>query len=319
MRKGFTLVELLIYSLIFAGIALTLAYTLSVFLRISGQQIASAEVANQANFILQRIQYETSRAGFLVVNDEEFSDAEDDEKDSALNTGRSRLVIKARAEGAGPPNDPNSPIVFYKNGSQAVMKIGNNGPVSLNSSRVLVDTLTFTKISTPPGRDTVQVNLILRYNSQRAGEQIVRQFLLGIGKATAATFDTPIETALHNTSDIGAIAKRWRDLFLQGTLDVAGTAKLGTDSTAIGQLIHGSATFNIPSTAAGATYTKNIIVSGAVNNSKIFVTAPKDLAGNFLLKGAKANDGNIDIAIYNAGGGSASDATNRTWHYLILR
>src|SRR3989338_8212489 len=97
MRKGFTLVELLIYSGIFAIIAVVLIYFITAFFRVSNQQIGSSEVANQANFILQKIQNEIARASFLTVND-----LGDDETDDALNTEHSRLVIKDRAETTGP-------------------------------------------------------------------------------------------------------------------------------------------------------------------------------------------------------------------------
>jgi len=315
-KVGFTLVELLIYTTIFAVVAIALAYILTVFLRISGQQIASSEVSNQANFILQRIQgYVCSvQSPLIVVNDNG-----DDETDAPLGNPYKYLVIKHSQETTADSGDIKSPILIYQDGFNAIFKQGNQTAIRLNTDKVLVDALTFTKVSTPPGRDTVQVNLVLRYNSPNPAQQISRQFLLGIGRASAATFDTVLEPGADNTLDIGAGSKRWKDLFLQGDLDVAGKAKLGVHSTAVGFFKKGSVSIDPLSIAGGDTYTANITaVSGAVSGDQVFVTAPHNLEAGLLLKGARAVTDGLEIVIYNSGSGATNGAA-KNWHYLILR
>ncbi len=311
MRRGFTLVELLIYTVIFAAIAITLAYVLTVFLRINTFQIASAEVSNQANFILQKIQQEISRASFLVVNDGEFSDTEDDEKDSDLGTGRSRLVIK-------PKEDVN--VVIYRSGSDALMKVGGNDPVQLNNGKVLVDDLTFTKISNPPGRDLVQINLILRYNTPNPQAQLTRQFLLGVGKASAATFDTNLVPAANDAIAIGTTVAKWTDLFLSRDLEVGGRARLGSGSDQIGYLRQGTVSINPPDNiASGAVALAEGTLTGALSGDRIFVTPPYNLEAGLVFVGAETSADKVKVKILNAAGASSGTTASRSWYYLLIR
>src|SRR3989344_284073 len=119
-KNGFTLVELLIYTAIFVVISLVLIYFLTLFFRVSQTQASSAEVANQANFILQKIQNEIAGASFLAVND----DGNDETDAFPLSQPYGKLVIKDRAETTADANDTKSPIMIYKNGGDVVMRRG---------------------------------------------------------------------------------------------------------------------------------------------------------------------------------------------------
>ncbi|MEK9183477.1 MAG: prepilin-type N-terminal cleavage/methylation domain-containing protein, partial [Patescibacteria group bacterium] len=88
-RRGFTLVELLVYISLFAVVSIFLVSILVTFVKVDVQQLSASEVAEQANFILQRIQNIINNAGFLVVNDDG-----NDETDAALSLPRTYLVVK---------------------------------------------------------------------------------------------------------------------------------------------------------------------------------------------------------------------------------
>lgn len=315
MRKGFTLIELLIYSAIFAIIAVVLIYFLTAFFRVSNQQIGSSEVANQANFILQKIQNEIAKASFLTVND-----LGNDETDDALNASHSRLVIKDRTETTGPNNDPQSPISIYQNGANVVLKRGNQAEIILNNATVKVTKLTFTKTSTPPGKDVVMIDLTLQYNSVNPQQQITRQFILGVGKAEAAIFDTPLTPGATNAIDIGTNSLKWKTLFLSGDVNIDGkiTWNSATANNSIGFMKQGMISIDPPSLTAGTSAIINVSLADIQSGDRVFMTAPTALEDGLMLAGATAKSGSIDIRIRNVSAGTINGAA-QAWSYLILR
>lgn len=314
-KKGFTLVELLVYSGIFAIIAIVLIYFLTVFFRVNNQQIGSSEVANQANFILQKIQNEIAGASFLTVND-----TGDDETDDALNAPHARLVIKDRGETVGPNNDMKSPVSIYQNGPNAVFKRGNQAEIVLNNATVKVTKLTFTKISTPPGKDVVTIDLTLQYNSPNRERQITRQFILGVGKAEAAVFDTPLNPGATHAIDIGTGSLKWKTLFLSGDMNIDGkiTWNSADANNSIAFIKQGMISIDPASIASGASAITTASITGIQAGDRVFITPPTALEDGLIFTGATAKSGAIDIRIRNISAGAINGAP-QVWQYLILR
>lgn len=70
MRKGFTLVEVLIYVSIFSIMAIVFSTALLTYTRVNLEQTARTEVASQLNFVMQTIQRMTGEAGMVVVRND---------------------------------------------------------------------------------------------------------------------------------------------------------------------------------------------------------------------------------------------------------
>lgn len=334
--SGFTLVELLIYSVIFAGVSLTLAYFLTTFLKVSGYQASAAEVASQANFILQKIEHEVANASTVTVNDNG-----DDEADGTLGSPYAKLVMKDRAEDGADASDPNSPVSIWRDTEtgDVMMKTGNQAATALNKSTVKATSLTFTKVSTPPGKDVVLVSLILEYQSPTPAERISRQFALGVTKASAATFDTQIAPN-GTTLDIGSSIRKWRSLYLSQDMNIdrsviwttASTTSDGSPATnnSITMLKQGViavkytlnaneiATFTYSTATSPTDCPTCTELQGVQAGNKIFMTPPPALNGSVRFLGARTQLNSIEVKLQNTGGTTITNASNN-WSYLIIR
>ena len=329
--SGFTLVELLIYTSIFAIVGVTLTSIFVIFLRIDIKETAGAEISNQANFILQRIQNYISNAGFLVVNDDG-----NDEVDGLLAAPHSKLIIKDRAERSDQTtsNDSFSPIVIYKEGDSIKVRQGQ-GDASyitndvLNSEKIKVTGLAFTKMSSHPGRDSVTINLTLEYNNPSLPQKLSRSFILGVGKASAAVFDTSLQSGTSTPAqlDIGTATNPWRNLFLAGNLTADGTAsviKLGSNSNSFAYLRNGELTVNPPSMTASSTAIVTITtaidpdVSGFVAGDRIFLTPPTAIENGLVFVGATTGANSVNIKIRNSGGATI-DGAALSWYFWLVR
>ena len=333
-RSGFTLIELLIYSAVFGTVSLTLVYFLTTFFRVSGYQASSAGVANQANFILQQIERQVANAGFLVVND-----TGDDEADGIKSQPHAKLVIKDRAEGSALSDDAASPILIWRDAatSNAMMKQGNRAATALNNASVAVTGLTFTKVSAANSKDVVLINLVLAYQSTNPAERISREFTMGVGKASAATFDTGLTPATSTANDIGASGTKWASIWLSQDANVDGKIVWNAASTTAGTppATNGSIAFlkqglmNVayPTLAGGALAT--VIVSttstpgiadlqGVQSGNRIFMTPPEGLNDGIQFMGATAKKDAVWVKVRNITGTSITGTSNN-WSYLIMR
>ncbi len=332
-KKGFTLVELLIYSVIFAGVSLTLVYFLSTFFRVSGYQASSSEVANQANFILGKIQNEIATSTLVVVNDTPTSDLTYDEVDQFPGTPRGRLVLKARNETTADASDDKSPVLIYKNGANVVLKRGNGAETALNNSSVAVTNLAFTKVSTPPGKDVVLIDLTLQYQSPNAVDRISRDFALGVSRAQAASFDSNISPGAGGLS-LGTIGSKWTSLFLSGPADIGGPLSIGsTSNNSISFIKQGTipvGPFGPPITInanAVATFTATAPtipeLAGIKTGDRVFLTPPSgilsQLETGLVLQSARALPDAIEIRVQNVTSANITGVTTHNWGYLVIR
>ena len=322
-RRGFTLVELLVYISIFAVASIFLISILVTFVRVDVEQSAASEVAEQANFILQRIQNTIQNASFLVVND----DSNDEIDLLPLGLPRTYLVIKATNEGDVPmaaPTDLNSPIVIYREGDFVKVKQGgaeNFGINNLNNNKVKVTNLRFTKVSSHPGRDVVLINLTLQYNSTNITQQAIRTFTLGVSKASAAVFDTSLQPGITGASllDMGTSANRWRHLFLSGNLNISGSSTFG-GGDAVNFVRRGTISVNPPSIPANSSVTIVVAIGGSVifPGDQIFLSPPLLLEDGLVYTGADAYTNGVNIRLRNTTG-VAIDGIARNWTFFLVR
>lgn len=336
-QRGFTLIELLIYSSIFAMVSIVLVYFLSVFFRGTGINTTASEIGNQANFILQKIEQEITRASFVVVNDDDEKERVGDEIDAKLGEPHKRLIIKDRKETIGPTDDSLSPIVIYlpqgkgKDSGAVIMKTGNGKKVLLTNENIKATKLEFTKVSTPPGRDMILINLVLQYQSPDPRQQISRQFLLGVGKAYAATFDTSLLPGSDKNIDIGASApKRWGNLFLGQDLKLDGKLFITNNGTItdnpISFIQNGVQNITIPEIPANTTITMVLLPKAKIKTLSpigyhVFVTPGNNMfhpINSVVMMGASiTNDEALTIILRNTAN-TKSQSNNVSFSYLII-
>ncbi len=143
-RKGFSLVEVLVYTALIGVVGTLLNGILISLLRIQNKQTASTEVTQQINFVILNIQRYVRESTSIDV---------------PANTPRDTLTLRKSV----PAKDP---TLIYRSGNAVYLKEGASSEIPLTTEDVNVDDLQFTKISSATGYDLAQFTLTISYNTQ---------------------------------------------------------------------------------------------------------------------------------------------------------
>lgn len=189
-RSGFTLIELMIFSAVFAIVMISFLSILVTVLGIQTRQSAVTEVTTQSNFLLQQIENYVERSSVIEMPQD-------------TSTTTLKLRMPAIAE------DPT--IITLFGGTVYIQQAG--GPQTpLTSGKVNVASLAFTKHSNPPGHDSVSVALLLAYNTPNLKQQFSEAFSTTVARASAATFDSNVIPSSTATYDLGVSSQIWRSV-----------------------------------------------------------------------------------------------------------
>lgn len=200
------MIEIMIYSTLIAIVGSVFGGILLSVTKVQNRQTASTEVNQQVNFILQNVQ--------RLIRE---SSAIDIPAASPISTLTLRMKESAQ-----------DPTLIYLSNNAAYLKSGASAPIALSSASVKIDNLSFTKISTFPGHDSVQVDLAASYNTENPEQQFSRSFSSAVTRVSAATFDADLIPGATSNYDIGLSGAKWRNLNLSGELYVGGVSADGT-------------------------------------------------------------------------------------------
>lgn len=207
-KKGFTIIELLIFSAIFAISSVAFIVILIAVTRIQVRQGAAAEVSGQSQFLLQTIQRYVEQSSLVEVP-----------LDTATTTLKLRMVTSTT-----------DPTYIYLSGGTAYLRETDAGvAVPLTSSRVTVSDLTFTKRENAGGHDSVAIAFIVAYNTENAQQKFSQALRTSIARVSAATFDSDIRASSTNTFKLGAAALEWQSI--NGTIFFSSSFNVGIDSS----------------------------------------------------------------------------------------
>lgn len=143
-RKGFSLIEILIYTAVIGVIGMLLNGILLALVRIQNNQVSSTEVNQQINFVIQNVQRLVRSSSGINM---------------ATNIPSDTLTLTMT-------NPDKSPTLIYVSESKAYLKEGSSSAVPLTTPDVNVTQLQFTKLSAYTGHDTVNMAITIGYNSQ---------------------------------------------------------------------------------------------------------------------------------------------------------
>ncbi|MBN2197805.1 tail fiber domain-containing protein, partial [Candidatus Wolfebacteria bacterium] len=196
---GFTLMEIIIYIVIFTIIGGFSTAILLNIVQVQQRESASSELAGQMNFILQTIQRLVRSASNIEIE-----------------AGANTSILKLRM--ADSAKDPT--CIFLTDG---IIKI-SEGPdesfvncsanaVDLTDDKIIVENLNFKKFTSYPGHDSVSVDIQLTYNNEKLDSVIERTLQTSISRISAATFDANILPG-DSTYDIGQVGSPWQKIFM---------------------------------------------------------------------------------------------------------
>ncbi len=338
-RAGFTLIELLIYIGIFAILAVSFSSILVTFSRVTITQSSRNEVSSQLSFVMQRIQRMVSESSHVVVtNSIEDTDLNKtwDEDDDNLGTAQKYLVLKLPSDDNSSSSNTTPTIIYTDEGVVKVRKGrgGSNFVINdLTTNKVVVDKLEFTKFVDYPGRDLVEINLTLSYNSEQEQLKVSRKLVLGTSKAYAAVFDTDLLPGTDGGASVGQASKKWADAHFSGDLTVGQEAKVtalkvSDNGTPMNAIYNGQLAVNPPNISGSSVSSSNnktfsvnpptgvILESG----DRVFLTPHKSLEAGLVFVGATINAGSnkIEITIRNTASVDINGAS-RNWYYLLIK
>ncbi|HXF44357.1 MAG TPA: prepilin-type N-terminal cleavage/methylation domain-containing protein [Candidatus Paceibacterota bacterium] len=202
-KNGFTLIEVLIYTAIFAVSAVFLVGILTAITRVQSRQASVNEVNEQISFVNNTIQ-RLVRSASLVD----------------MDSGSATTTLKLRM--ASSTLDPT--LVYVDASSTAIyLQEGTSTAVALTDSKVSIVSFLATKFENPGGPTIVQVDLAMEYNTENIQAKAARSLKTAITKISAATFDSGVYPNANNSYDIGSAAYYWKDAYIQGGIGL-GTA-----------------------------------------------------------------------------------------------
>jgi len=215
-NKGFTLIEVLLYTVIFAIVGTLTTGILLTVTQVQQRESASAEVTGQLNFIMQRLRQIVSESSNIEIEAGvatstlklRMKDSTKDPTCISLNNG----VIKL-AEGPDPSNFNNC----------------TSTTSDLTSDRVIVDTLNFKKFTQYPGHDTLSLDIQMTYNSQNPKSRIQRTLSSAIARVSAATFDSNLLPGATSYT-IGQSGSTWQNVFVGDGSITSPSYSFGSDT-----------------------------------------------------------------------------------------
>ncbi len=193
---GFTLLEVLIYVSIFAIVLGLLSTILITTTRVEMRESAAAEVTEQSGYVVQTIQR-------LV------------RESSQIEGASSTLVLRM----ASTTRDKTT---LSLSGGKVYLQEGSGSQRALTSDKVIVNSLSFQKFSNPPGKDVVEINITMTFNSSNPQFAIVKTLRSAIARVSAATFDSNIVPNANDTYSVGLSNPRWREGYFSGNLGTSG-------------------------------------------------------------------------------------------------
>lgn len=188
-RQGFTVLELLVFAAIFTMIALTFVSILVAVTQIQTRQNSFSQVNKETLFLLQTMQRFIESASAI---------------DMAPDLSVSTLTLRMASSSL-------DPTLVFTSTTEVWYREGTSTPVTrLNSPKVIVENLTFTKRETPGGQDRVMISFVVRFNSSNPRQQFARSINTSIARRNAAIFDSGVyPSSTASSKKLGDATKRW--------------------------------------------------------------------------------------------------------------
>lgn len=204
--KGFTLVEVLLYATVFAIAASFLVGILVIALRVQNRETASAEVTQQAEFVMQNIQYYVRGSALIDLD---------------VPNGQATSTLKLLTTGSS-----TDPTLIYANATKTAIYIkqGSSEAYRLTNDKVNIGNFNVTKYENPGGHAIAQIDLTLNYNTSTAPQfsDISKTLRSAIARVSAATFDSNLLPNSSGNLDFGSAAAYWKDAYFSGNVTLPG-------------------------------------------------------------------------------------------------
>lgn len=200
-RSGFTIIELLVFSAIFALVSVSFIAILLSVTRVQVRETANSEVNRQSQFVLQTIQRSIEESSYIEIEN----------PPGVVSVTTTTLVLRSASSVDSLSNIARTYI--YATGTFAYIKEGDNGtPERLNTDRVSIDSLSFTKRSNLPGHDSVDISLGVSYRTDNIQKKFYQFIQTAVSRVGAATFDSHLQPGSDDAYTIGSTGLKWKSI-----------------------------------------------------------------------------------------------------------
>ena len=189
-RAGFTLIELIIFTAIFA---VGMGAFLAVFTNVSGvavRQGSTAEVQSQSQFLLQTVQHYVERSSMVSTT---------------VNATTTTLMLRMSST-------TEDPVIINMNGTAVQLKIGSGAAQNITSNKVEVSDLSFTRRSNPGGKNSVAVSFTVSYATGNTTQRYTQSLRTAVARVSAVTFDSDLMPGTAATYALGTSPEQWRSI-----------------------------------------------------------------------------------------------------------
>ncbi len=261
-KKGYSLIELLVYVAIFAVSAVFLTAILLTITRIQTRQNSVNEANQQIAFVTNTIQQLVGQSSMID-----------------MTTGSPTSTLKLRMA-----SSTLDPTLVYASGTAIYLSEGtvipSSTPAAITNSNVTVNNFSVTKYENPGGFSLIQLGMTLTYNSPTPSAQLTRSLQTSIARVSAAQFDSSVYPTANGTLDLGLSTNQWRYGYFSSNVRINGNLGLSTDPAAVnnantllksaGSIGFTASTYGLILNSPGGTcYQLGISNSGAITTSTV--------------------------------------------------
>jgi len=187
MRKGFTLIEVLIATTIFT---LVIVAFIAIFITVVGvqtMQTSAASVNEESEALLQKIQYYIELSSYIS---------------STQDLSTSTLTLRM-------PSSTIDPTVLSLANGTVYLQQASGTLQPLSDNKVVVSNLLFTRRENTPGHDAVNVSFTVSYNTSNIKQMVSQALQTSVAEVSAATFDSNLLPAATTGQTLGASGNMW--------------------------------------------------------------------------------------------------------------
>lgn len=201
-RRGFTLMELLIFSALFVLMSMAFMTMLVGVARVQVNQYSAADINQESQALLQTLQRYLETASFVSST-------------PGVSVGDSETNPLALRM-ADPAKDPT--FIYMKADALGIPRVfikeKNTGTESaFTSEQVRVTSLQFIRRQNPPvGHDTVSFTFSLDFNADNPLKKLSRTVGSSVSRVQAAVFDDNLLPVSGNTYSLGDASLLWKSI-----------------------------------------------------------------------------------------------------------
>lgn len=238
LKKGFTIIELVVFVAIFTVTAIFLVSILTTVTRTQLRQSSVNEVNGQIAFVSNTIQ-RLVRESSLIANEPGVASTTLVLRRSSSTLDTTKIFV-----------DPGMTAIYLQ-------EIDQNGVTSttmpLTSDKVKVTNFSATKYQTPGGAAIAQVDFTLDYNTVNPQARISRSWRGAITRVSAATFDSALVPTADGTLNVGAVASKWNFGYFSNDVSIVNGKLIVGNYTSIpsGMRIFSAGDIGFPSSTQG--------------------------------------------------------------------